>query len=108
MEIRNVSTNEVAEILNGHSSINMANVYGVKVPNAEGRAGMAAFTVENNETIDWADLSDFVSRNLPKYARPVFIRIISKLILLERLSLRKMILERRAMISISTMMRFIS
>ncbi len=74
----NVSTNEVAEILNGHSSINMANVYGVKVPNAEGRAGMAAFTVENNGTIDWADLSDFVNRNLPKYARPVFIRIISE------------------------------
>ena len=74
----NVSTNEVAEILNGHSSINMANVYGVKVPNAEGRAGMAAFTVENNQSIDWSDLSDFVNKNLPKYARPVFIRIISK------------------------------
>ena len=74
----NVSTNEVAEILNGHSSINMANVYGVKVPNAEGRAGMAAFTVENNQSIDWGDLSDFVNKNLPKYARPVFIRIISE------------------------------
>ncbi len=74
----NVSTNEVAEILNGHSSISMANVYGVKVPNAEGRAGMAAFTLDDNESINWADLSDFVNKNLPKYARPVFIRIISE------------------------------
>ena len=39
---------------------------------------MAAFTLENNQSIDWGDLSDFVNKNLPKYARPVFIRIISK------------------------------
>ncbi len=39
----NVSTNEVAEIINQYSQVNMANVYGVQIPNTEGRAGMVAF-----------------------------------------------------------------
>ena len=39
----NVSTNEVAEVLNSHPQITMANVYGVEVPGVEGRAGMVAF-----------------------------------------------------------------
>ena len=42
----NVSTNEVGEILNGFPDIQFSNVYGVQVPNADGRAGMAALTLE--------------------------------------------------------------
>jgi acyl-CoA synthetase (AMP-forming)/AMP-acid ligase II len=44
----NVSTNEVAEILNGFDQVNMANVFGVKVPQSEGRAGMVAFNCDLN------------------------------------------------------------
>ena len=43
----NVSTNEVGEILNGYHDVNMSNVYGVKIPGCEGRAGMVAFSLEN-------------------------------------------------------------
>ena len=75
----NVSTNEVGEILNGSKFINMANVYGVKVPGCEGRAGMVAFVSENKSSIDWDQLSEYVNTSLPKYARPVFVRIIEEM-----------------------------
>ena len=74
----NVSTNEVAEILNLFNQVNMANVYGVKIPKSEGRAGMVAFNCELKE-FNWSDFSDFVAEKLPKYAQPVFIRIIKEL-----------------------------
>ena len=74
----NVSTNEVAEILNSYHEVNMANVYGVKVANSEGRAGMVAFNC-NKEKFDWLSFSDFVSKKLPSYAQPVFVRIIDEL-----------------------------
>jgi len=74
----NVSTNEVAEILNSFDQVNMANVFGVKVPNSEGRAGMVAFNCELNE-FRWEDFSAFVTDKLPGYAQPVFVRIIEEL-----------------------------
>jgi citronellyl-CoA synthetase len=72
----NVSTNEVGEIINAHPQINFCNVYGVAVPGADGKAGMAAITLA--EGIDELDLQDFsrhVHEELPSYARPLFLRI---------------------------------
>jgi acyl-CoA synthetase (AMP-forming)/AMP-acid ligase II len=74
----NVSTNEVAEIINTYSQVNMANVYGVQIPNSEGRAGMVAFNCVLEE-FDWDNFSKFTKENLPSYARPVFVRIIEEL-----------------------------
>ena len=71
----NVSTNEVAEILNGAKDVLEANVYGVQVPNADGRAGMAALTVE--EGFDLEEFARYVEDSLPKYQRPLFARILS-------------------------------
>tara|TARA_B100001121_G_scaffold57345_1_gene50577 strand:+ start:352 stop:2181 length:1830 start_codon:yes stop_codon:yes gene_type:complete len=75
----NVSTNEVGEILNGYKDVNMSNVYGVQIPGCEGRAGMAAFSLEDAENFDWQAFSDYVENSLPKYARPLFIRIIQEM-----------------------------
>ena len=75
----NVSTNEVGEILNGYKDVNMSNVYGVQIPGCEGRAGMAAFSLEDAESFDWQAFSDYVENSLPKYARPLFIRIIQEM-----------------------------
>ena len=75
----NVSTNEVGEILNGYKDVNMSNVYGVQVPGCEGRAGMVAFSLEDAENFNWQEFSEYVENNLPKYARPVFIRIIQEM-----------------------------
>ena len=75
----NVSTNEVGEILNGYADVNMSNVYGVSVPGCEGRAGMAAFSLEDADNFNWTAFSEHVENNLPKYARPLFIRIIQEM-----------------------------
>ena len=74
----NVSTNEVAEILNAFDQVNMANVFGVKVPQSEGRAGMVAFNC-NLDDFKWYEFAEFVSVKLPSYAQPVFVRIIEEL-----------------------------
>ena len=75
----NVSTNEVGEILNGFKDVNMSNVYGVEIPGCEGRAGMAAFSLQDASSFDWQGFSNHVENSLPKYARPLFIRIIQEM-----------------------------
>lgn len=69
----NVSTNEVAEILNGASGVLESNVYGVAVVGAEGRAGMASIHV--SEQVDLGHLAEYVCRKLPAYQRPYFLRV---------------------------------
>ena len=72
----NVSTNEVGEIINQHPDVQFCNVYGVAIPNADGRAGMAAITLKTGQTqLDLNGFSAFVAHELPSYARPVFLRI---------------------------------
>jgi citronellyl-CoA synthetase len=72
----NVSTNEVGELINAFPQVEFCNVYGVEVPGADGRAGMAAIKMNDGvEALDVEGFSDFVARELPAYARPVFLRI---------------------------------
>ena len=72
----NVSTNEVGEILNGHPQIEFSNVYGVEIPGIGGRAGMAALTLAPGvAALDLEDFSRHVERELPAFARPVFLRV---------------------------------
>jgi fatty-acyl-CoA synthase len=49
-------------------------VYGVSVPNADGRAGMAALVV--GAGFDLPALHAHAARHLPAYARPAFIRLL--------------------------------
>ncbi len=72
----NVSTNEVGEIVNGHPQVRFCNVYGVEIANADGRAGMASLVLEPGlDALDLQDFSAYVNRELPAYARPVFLRL---------------------------------
>lgn len=75
----NVSTAEVAETLGKFPGIAEANVYGVTVPGHEGRAGCAALhlTVNPDEAF-FAELLRFCQKNLPRYAVPVFLRIVQR------------------------------
>ncbi len=70
----NVSTNEVAEILNGAGGILESNVYGVQVPHTDGRAGMAALTV--GDDFDLGAFASYVCENLATYQRPLFVRVL--------------------------------
>jgi acyl-CoA synthetase (AMP-forming)/AMP-acid ligase II len=69
----NVSTNEVAEVLNGAAGVLETNVYGVSVPGAEGRAGMASISA--NGEFDIGKLAQYVVQKLPVYQRPYFVRL---------------------------------
>ncbi|MEC8643947.1 MAG: long-chain-acyl-CoA synthetase [Pseudomonadota bacterium] len=78
----NVSTNEVGEIITQTRGIEFANVYGVKIPGTEGKAGMAAVVLDKGlvePDIALSRLFANVNENLPVYARPVFIRILRDL-----------------------------
>ena len=75
----NVSTNEVGEIINGFGDIEFCNVYGVEVPGADGRAGMAALRLKEGCELDVDGLAVHVARELPPYARPVFVRVQSEI-----------------------------
>lgn len=69
----NVSTTEVAERLAGVPGVEEVTVYGVPVPGAEGKAGMAALVP--GPEFDIAALKGHLEHELPSYAQPVFIRL---------------------------------
>lgn len=69
----NVSTNEVSEAISAFKGIDEVNVYGVEVPNQDGRAGMASLVV--NDDFNLEKLYEYLSEQLPVYSVPVFIRI---------------------------------
>ncbi|MBB3893343.1 fatty-acyl-CoA synthase [Phenylobacterium haematophilum] len=70
----NVSTGEVAGQLQAIPGVAEANVYGVAVEGADGRAGMAGLVVEPE--FDIKVFEEVVNRELPSYAQPVFVRIL--------------------------------
>ncbi len=69
----NVATSEVAERIAGFEGVQEINVYGVKVGDLDGKAGMAALVVEGE--FDMAAFGKHVDEHLPSYARPVFVRL---------------------------------
>ena len=69
----NVSTSEVAGILSGVAGVQEATVYGVKVGELDGRAGMASLVVD--KSFDIGSLAAAADELLPAYARPVFVRL---------------------------------
>lgn len=75
----NVSTTEVAEVMGKFPGILEANVYGVEVPGSDGRAGCAAIIIapEQRENFDWKSLARSAMERLPRYAVPIFIRVIN-------------------------------
>jgi len=75
----NVATSEVQEQISTWPKVSEVNVYGVSVPGAEGRAGMAAMVLNNGAAFDPAGLRDHIASSLPNYARPVFVRLLPEL-----------------------------
>ncbi|KAH7122390.1 hypothetical protein B0J11DRAFT_531371 [Dendryphion nanum] len=75
----NVSTAEVSEVLGHFPGIVEANVYGVEVPGHDGRAGCAAISIDpaQRSTFDFNALLQHCRAKLPKYAVPVFIRVLN-------------------------------
>ncbi|KAF1977703.1 fatty acid transporter-like protein [Bimuria novae-zelandiae CBS 107.79] len=75
----NVSTAEVSEVIGHFPGIIEANVYGVQVPGHDGRAGCAAIYIDPAllPKFDFNALLAHARAKLPKYAVPVFLRVLN-------------------------------
>lgn len=82
----NVATTEVEGVITSSLYIADVAVYGVKIPNQDGRAGMAAIVLNSlpkNITINHVldNIINEITKNLPIYARPLFIRFDNELLI---------------------------
>jgi len=83
----NVASLEVEEALRACPGVADASVYGVIIPHAEGRAGMAALVVE--PILDLVTLHNQLAERLPDYARPLFLRMRKEIALTETFKQKK-------------------
>ncbi|KAI1080095.1 fatty-acyl-CoA synthase [Whalleya microplaca] len=86
----NVAANEVGDVVGMFPQVAEANVYGVLVPNADGRAGCAAIVategvstdpeeIASGRGLDLKGLAGHCLAKLPRYAVPVFVRVVKQL-----------------------------
>jgi fatty-acyl-CoA synthase len=68
----NIATSEVNDAIRDCPGVLDASTYGVAVPGAEGRAGMAALVVDQG--FDFGIFAEHLSHRLPVYALPLFVR----------------------------------
>ena len=85
----NVATQQVADAMNGAPGVTETNVYGVRVPDQDGRAGMAALVLADGAPFDGAGCYAQAERHLPGYARPAFVRIVREMDVTGTLKQRK-------------------
>ncbi|XP_061872438.1 long-chain fatty acid transport protein 6 isoform X3 [Colius striatus] len=75
----NVATTEVSDVIAMLDFIQEANVYGVSVPDHEGKAGMASLILKQNMSLDLEQMHKQVVTYLPSYACPLFLRVQEKM-----------------------------
>ncbi len=91
----NVSTTEVEEVLNVFDQVLLSSVYGVQIPNTDGRAGMAAIVPSTSvEDFNLKTLADKFRKNLTPYAVPIFLRFKSNLTITPTFKLKKVKLKK--------------
>jgi fatty-acyl-CoA synthase len=73
----NVATSEIAEVIGVHPGVKEANIYGVAIEGADGRAGMAALVA--TDALDLESLGHRIDSELAAYARPLFIRFLPEM-----------------------------
>ncbi|WP_181101138.1 long-chain-acyl-CoA synthetase [Stutzerimonas stutzeri] len=91
----NVSTQEVADAIGDFPGLELINVYGVKVPGHEGRAGMASILMQPGQAFDPKAFFELTASRLPRYAAPVFVRVCASADLTSTFKLRKIDLQRQ-------------
>ncbi|HHX84722.1 MAG TPA: long-chain-acyl-CoA synthetase [Actinomycetales bacterium] len=75
----NVATTEVEGAISARDEVDQAVVYGVAMPGADGKAGMAAVRLHHKGDFDGAALAEHLRGALPSYAVPLFIRLSKEL-----------------------------
>jgi acyl-CoA synthetase (AMP-forming)/AMP-acid ligase II len=72
----NVATTEVENALNSFGQVSESVVYGIELPGTDGRAGMAAITLNCAPgEFEAAAFASHVRERLPAYAVPLFLRL---------------------------------
>jgi fatty-acyl-CoA synthase len=89
----NVSTQEVAEAVSAFAGLELVNVYGVAVPGQDGRAGMAALLLAQGTSFAATRFYEHVDRTLPRYAAPLFVRLLPEMEVTGTFKLRKVTLQ---------------
>ncbi|WP_127347924.1 long-chain-acyl-CoA synthetase [Pseudidiomarina mangrovi] len=71
----NVATTEVEAQIQTFADVVEAVVYGVEVPNTDGRAGMASLILAHGRRFNPSAFYQHLKRQLPDYAVPLFVRL---------------------------------
>ena len=90
----NVSTTEVADVLGDYPGLDALTIYGVKVPDNDGRAGMAAVVLLPGAQFNPAAFWQLAMARLPRYAAPLFVRLPAAADMTGNYKLRKVDLQR--------------
>ncbi len=90
----NVATNEVQDALGRYAVVESSNVYGVTVPGADGRAGMAALALKPGAHFSPEPFYEHAVRSLPPYAVPAFVRLLPEAEMTATFKLKKTDLQR--------------
>ncbi|MBP0047479.1 long-chain-acyl-CoA synthetase [Marinobacterium sp. AK62] len=91
----NVSTQEVASALADFKGAELINIYGVQVPQHEGRAGMAAIVMQEGQSFDPEAFYELTEARIPRYAAPQFVRVSKAADMTTTFKLRKVDLQRQ-------------
>ncbi|XP_052125714.1 long-chain fatty acid transport protein 4, partial [Frankliniella occidentalis] len=91
----NVASAEVEASVCAILGLRDVTVYGVEIPGAEGRAGMAAI-VDPENTLNLEVLANGIDKMLPAYARPIFIRKVAALEMTGTFKVKKYVLQKEA------------
>ena len=75
----NVATTQVEAAVAHDPNVEECTVFGVEVPGAGGRAGMAAIQLKEGADFDGKALAKAVYEHLPGYAVPLFVRVLESL-----------------------------
>ena len=82
----NVSTMEVTNVVCTYPGVIEAVVYGVAIPELDGRCGMIAIVI--NDEFDLVNFRNHLAHNLPEYAVPLFVRVCNRIEKTETFKLR--------------------
>lgn len=91
----NVSTMEVTDALGDFPGLDATTVYGVEVPGHAGRAGMAALVFAEGAQFDPKAFWDWALQRLPRYAAPLFVRLMEQPDMTGNYKLRKVDLQKQ-------------
>lgn len=91
----NVSTMEVSDALGDFQGLDAITVYGVQVPGHGGRAGMAALVMHDGAQFDPKAFWELALKRLPRYAAPLFVRLMDAPDMTGNYKLRKVDLQKQ-------------